>query len=344
MKEQPRSQGHRNEREIDLSFGSYDDEFFDLPDYQPHTEQPAKSKPPRAPKVRSGNTFAPAAWIGKHLATLVITLVITTLVVLVAYGATITDQEVTPPPSDEQQTPPVEDPPSTVDPQPETPEPTPPEEIYTYAADVSAYQNAIEHTQPKKSILLLNKANGKGVAYAPESMALLDRADTLYGKEVYLDVTTAAALQAMLLCMRAEGITDTFVTSGYRSYTYQSQLFALYINQEMAKNPALTRDQATAIVETYSSRPGYSEHQSGLCVDLMTTTMGSLDISFERTEAFAWLQENAAQFGFILRYPKDKEDITGYTYEPWHYRFVGKAAALEISRAGITLEEYLDKN
>ncbi|MBR2312859.1 MAG: M15 family metallopeptidase, partial [Clostridia bacterium] len=153
--------------------------------------------------------------------------------------------------------------------------------------------------------------------------------------------TTAAALKAMLLCMRAEGITDTFVTSGYRSYTYQSQLFAFYIQQEMSQNAALSREQATAIVERYSSRPGYSEHQSGLCVDLMTTTMGNLDESFERTEAFAWLKENAAQFGFILRYPKDKEHVTGYAYEPWHYRFVGRAAALEIAAAGITLEEYL---
>jgi D-alanyl-D-alanine carboxypeptidase len=69
--------------------------------------------------------------------------------------------------------------------------------------------------------------------------------------------------------------------------------------------------------------------------------MGSLDVSFEKTSAFAWLQENAAQFGFILRYPKEKEDITGYTYEPWHYRFVGRAAALEIKAADLTLEEYL---
>jgi D-alanyl-D-alanine carboxypeptidase len=109
----------------------------------------------------------------------------------------------------------------------------------------------------------------------------------------------------------------------------------------MEANPSLDQEQATAIVETYSSRPGQSEHQSGLCVDLITSTMSGLDESFEKTDAFAWLQKNAAHFGFILRYPKGDDGITGYTYEPWHYRFVGKAAALEITATGITLEEYL---
>ena len=216
-----------------------------------------------------------------------------------------------------------------------------PTEPYDYACDVSDYLAAMEYAPAKEEILLLNKAHAKSASYAPPTLVEMSRSDTLYGKEVLLEPTTAAALTAMLLCMRADGITDAYATSGYRSYTYQSQLFALYVNQEMSKNPSLTRDQATALVEVYSARPGYSEHQSGLCVDLMTTTMGNLDKSFENTAAFAWLQENAAQFGFILRYPKEKEAITGYTYEPWHYRFVGKATALEITAAGITLEEYL---
>jgi D-alanyl-D-alanine carboxypeptidase len=77
-------------------------------------------------------------------------------------------------------------------------------------------------------------------------------------------------------------------------------------------------------------------------VDFITSDMNnSLTVDFETKAAFAWLRENAHTFGFILRYPKGKEEITGYSYEPWHYRFVGREAATEIRAAGITLEEYL---
>ena len=93
---------------------------------------------------------------------------------------------------------------------------------------------------------------------------------------------------------------------------------------------------------TYSARPGTSEHQTGLCVDFMTNTMTELDNSFERSRAFEWLTENAYRFGFILRYPKDKEDVTGYNYESWHYRFVGRSAATVIHEKNETLEEYLE--
>ena len=334
MKEQPRRP--QEKYSLDLS---YDDDFFDLPPYEPHTDEPA---PKARERVSVGETARSAAsalrginW-RRHLVTPILALILTAIVVLIAYGAATGA-----PPDDSETTPPDVPPVTEPEPEPEPqPQPEPEPEPYDYAADVSAYMGAIEYAPAKADILLLNKQNPRP-NYAPERMQSLDAAYTLYGKSIDLEVTTAAALQAMLLCMRAEGITDTYVTSGYRSYTYQSQLFALYVNQEMSKNPTLTREQATAIAERYSARPGYSEHQSGLCVDLMTTTMGNLDVSFENTAAFAWLQENAAQFGFILRYPKEKEDVTGYMYEPWHYRFVGRTAALEIKAADLTLEEYL---
>ena len=219
-----------------------------------------------------------------------------------------------------------------------------PEKPYEYASDIDTYLPAIEYVQDKEDVLLLNKNHSKSATYVPDALVSLDASYTFYGKEIELDATTAMALSAMLLCMRADGITDTFVTSGYRSYKYQSSLFSGYIQEEMQKDPSLSEAQATALVSTYSARAGQSEHQSGLCVDLITTTMGSLNQSFENTRAFAWLQENAAQFGFILRYPKGKEDITGYIYEPWHYRFVGREMALEITAQGLTLEEYLGES
>jgi D-alanyl-D-alanine carboxypeptidase len=336
MKEQPRRP--KEQYSLDLS---YDDDFFDLPPYEPHAEEPDK-QPKEHVSLRDTARSTVSALRGihwrRHLITPILALIVTAIVVLIAYGAATTT-----PPDDTADTPPDTPPVTEPEPQPEPepePEPQPEPEPYDYATDVSAYMGAIEYAPAKGDILLLNKQNPRP-NYAPEQLVSLTATYTLYGKSIDLEPTTAAALQAMLLCMRADGITDTYVTSGYRSYTYQSQLFALYVNQEMSKNPTLSREQATAIAERYSARPGYSEHQSGLCVDLMTTTMGSLDVSFEKTAAFAWLQENAAQFGFILRYPKEKEDITGYTYEPWHYRFVGRAAALEIKAADLTLEEYL---
>lgn len=216
--------------------------------------------------------------------------------------------------------------------------PVDPEPPYRYATDIEAYLPAIEQSY---ETLLVNKNLPLGENYIPQSLVTLDTADTLYGKSVQLETTAAAALKAMMLCMRADNIRDTYVTSGYRSYRYQLQLQDRYIKEEMARDASLTREQALAKVLTYSAEAGKSEHQSGLCVDFMSVTMKELDESFENTAAFRWLCDNACQFGFILRYPKGAEDITGYKYEPWHYRFVGRQAAIVITKNNLTLEQYL---
>ena len=105
---------------------------------------------------------------------------------------------------------------------------------------------------------------------------------------------------------------------------------------------SLNLADAHKVAQSYSALPGQSEHQTGLCIDFTTSSMdGELTVAFEDTEAFAWLSKNAYKFGFILRYPKGKEDITGYTYEPWHYRFVGREAATDIYIGKMTLEQYL---
>ena len=134
------------------------------------------------------------------------------------------------------------------------------------------------------------------------------------------------------------------VTSGYRTYSYQSSLFNQYIANERAAHPDWTYEQAVTQVLTYSARPGTSEHQTGLCMDLIVGGANPvLDESFADHACYRWLVENAHKFGFILRFPKGKETVTGYSYEPWHYRFVGVEAATEIYRRGITLEQYLEK-
>ena len=87
--------------------------------------------------------------------------------------------------------------------------------------------------------------------------------------------------------------------------------------------------------DIYSARPGYSEHQTGLCTDINT-----VDSSFANTKEAKWLADNSYKYGFILRFPKGKEDITGYKYEPWHYRYVGEETAKIIYDEDLTLEEY----
>ena len=91
-------------------------------------------------------------------------------------------------------------------------------------------------------------------------------------------------------------------------------------------------------MDTFSARPGHSEHQTGLALDI---NVASSSAHFENTPAFAWLKEHCAQYGFILRYDQGKEDITGYRFEPWHYRYVGVETAQAVMEQGLAYEEYL---
>ena len=119
---------------------------------------------------------------------------------------------------------------------------------------------------------------------------------------------------------------NLFISSGFRSFERQQELYTMYTSkdgQEMA--------------DIYSARPGHSEHQTGLAFDL-----NSVDSSFADTAEGKWVNENCYKYGFIVRYPKDKETITGYKYEPWHLRYVGESLAKIIYNNGnwLTLEEY----
>ncbi len=225
-------------------------------------------------------------------------------------------------------------------------------EDFTYMSDISSVKDTL-NTKDKKYLLLVNKQNPLGETYAPESIADVDTSYTLYEKSVQLESATAQAAMAMIREMRAAGIDDIYITSGYRSYEYQKTLFDNYMYEEYIKDKTLTKAEREEIVRQYSAYPGESEHQSGLCVDFITSAMkGDLvnytsentkgGIGFAETEAFDWLCENAHKFGFILRYPDGKTDETGYSYESWHYRFVGIDAATKIHNSGKTLEKWVD--
>ena len=215
------------------------------------------------------------------------------------------------------------------------PESERPTYTYNYLIDVSPYLSSID----TEYLMLVNKEHSAD-QYAPADLKELECPTVR--DNLSLDRDAAIALEAMMLEMEAAGITDTFVTSAYRSYDYQDKLYWGYVKKEKEKDPAITEEEAERRASEYSARPGESEHQTGLCFDFITSDMGgNLDERFAETDAFAWLSKNAYKYGFILRYPADDVATTGYKYEPWHYRFVGRQAASEIYFSGMCLEEYL---
>ena len=208
--------------------------------------------------------------------------------------------------------------------------------LFTFKNDLTAYEKYMNPSNASAYLVLINKQNPAGSDYVPpeELVYVNDDGDRLVE-------TAAKALEAMLIEMKSEGFTDIYVTSAYRPYSYQVALYYTYVDNEMAKNPSLTQEEAEKIVQTYSAVPGESEHQSGLCVDFISSSMTSLDETFADNEAYDWLLANAWKFGYILRYPEDKVDITEYSFEPWHWRFVGRDAALEMLRSAESFEEYI---
>ena len=165
-----------------------------------------------------------------------------------------------------------------------------------------------------------------------------------YDNKDFFDPIAALALIAMIneANKNLEGDEKILVSSAYRSFSYQEGLHEKYIDNYMDEHD-VSEEEAREQTLLTSAPAGKSEHHSGLCVDLVESRAAQreLDETFEDTEAFAWLSQNAHKYGFILRYPKDKTDITKYSYEPWHYRFVGVYAATIIYEDNITLEEYL---
>lgn len=129
------------------------------------------------------------------------------------------------------------------------------------------------------------------------------------------------------------------ICSAYRTTERQTKLFNNRIKRMMSKG--YSRAAAEADTRTVVAVPGTSEHQLGLAVDIVDKKYQGLDERQEKTAVQKWLMKNSWKYGFILRYPTGKSDITGIIYEPWHYRYVGKKAAKEIYEQGVCLEEYL---
>ncbi|HOJ47380.1 MAG TPA: M15 family metallopeptidase [Bacillota bacterium] len=205
-----------------------------------------------------------------------------------------------------------------------------------YKIDISQWEQYIDPEDDTPYLILVNKTNPLDRNYVPADMidVVHTRKD---GRATQKMVRTAEkALEAFLLEAKEYGVTNVSVTSAYRSYDYQEQLFNSYVNQHLSKFSS--REECEKYVETFSARPGTSEHQTGLTCDMHN--LPSAEVTFANTPEAKWLAENAHRFGFILRYPADKTEITGYSYEPWHFRFVGRKAATIMYENGWCLEEY----
>ena len=191
--------------------------------------------------------------------------------------------------------------------------------------DKKVYDDAVPATNLNKNNVLVNKYNYLDKDYVPKN---LEKISTVYAlsnmklvenaKEAYEEMAKDASKSKLKLV----------ILSSYRSYDYQVDLYNRYAKKD-GKEKA----------DTYSGRPGFSEHQTGLAFDIYNgkTTY----TKFESTKEFDWMKENAYKYGFILRFPKGKELETGYQYESWHYRYVGKDIAKEIYDKDICFEEYM---
>ena len=144
------------------------------------------------------------------------------------------------------------------------------------------------------------------------------------------DVRIVDAMSEFAAAARSEGL-SVFLSSGYRSYETQTYLF----NRKAA-------EYGEEVAQTIVARPGTSEHQTGLCCDITDRYYEMKDSSLEDTELYRWMSRHCQEYGFIVRFPKGREDVTGIIYEPWHFRYVGVEAASYIMEHDLTLEEFLE--
>lgn len=221
----------------------------------------------------------------------------------------------------------------------------------TFKADLSAYEAYMNPQGDQKDayLTLVNPQNPMSAADIPDDLVDIDATRKDGRATQQMRLYAAKALEAMFAEADALGYINystgylLSVTSAYRAYSYQNYLFNLYVTQEREKDSSLTLEEAEAIVEKYSCRAGTSEHQSGLCADLHNQLYADEvhPETFANTPEGSWLHENCWKFGFVLRFPSDKTEQTGISYESWHFRYVGRYHAYQMKVNNMCLEEYV---
>ncbi|MFS0674771.1 D-alanyl-D-alanine carboxypeptidase family protein [Ornithinibacillus sp. 179-J 7C1 HS] len=209
-----------------------------------------------------------------------------------------------------------------------------PGEGLPFKKDEKLDEETVIISNPYEILALINKQNALPKDFKPSDLVVPDVrfpfVEDLPKKQ--MRKVAADALEKLFAAADLESL-DLFAQSGFRSYERQDYLFASYVSNHGEQE-----------ANTFSAKPGESEHQSGLTMDVTSPHVNyGLVVEFGDTEEGIWLKEHAAEYGFIIRYPEGKEDITLYQYEPWHLRYVGVKAATEIMERGITLEEYLEE-
>ncbi|NHN31820.1 M15 family metallopeptidase [Paenibacillus agricola] len=187
--------------------------------------------------------------------------------------------------------------------------------------------------KPESIAALVNKQNALPASYEPQDLVYPNVAFTFSEKldKRKMRKEAATALEALFEGAKKDGISLAGV-SAYRSYATQKTLYNNYVKQDGEEK-----------ARTYSAMPGHSEHETGLSIDVSGSNgKCAAQNCFAATKESAWLDAHASEYGFIIRYPKGKEAITGYQYEPWHLRYLGTQLSKEITEKGVTLEEYFN--
>lgn len=258
------------------------------------------------------------------------------------------------------------------------------ENPYGFKAELSAYEPYIDPSGEKWDNAFLTLVNTTHTLEKDQEkndpvlrnmlrFADSDDYDYTWKPSIYLNEYAMKALSAMFIEAKANGVYDLDVTSAYRDYAYQKSVFGAncektehwicensgctadwiakesvcpICGQKTSSTIPITQEEREANVATYSCAPGTSDHQTGLAVDIVQTSLPwqyqSLIQEFGETEAGKWLAENCWKFGFVLRFPADKEEITGIIYEPWHFRYVGRTHAEQMHELNMCLEEYIE--
>lgn len=228
------------------------------------------------------------------------------------------------------------------EPEPETPEePVEPEpENPSAPVEPETPAEPEEEKLPLKeddpALILVNPWHYIPDGYEPEL-------ETVQGK-YQMDKIAASSAKELVAAAKAAGY-DMQLCSAYRTVQKSAELYERQVKQWIGYG----YDEETAKVEAakWVAPPGTSEHHTGLAMDLVSSDYwgqySDLEHAYENFDSFKWMVSHCAEYGFILRYPKDKQDVTGITYEPWHYRYVGREAAVYIMENGLCLEEYLEE-